>query len=240
MARRPGSPSSKGHGLPSQAGTSRRRAIRRLTCSSPRGTRLRRRGREIGRLGPADHADYQRGEIRRRIGHLGGICCARDEHRHSRPVHGGRPAGPQFQEAIFRARACARGAVTSGRPSGTPTSPRSVTCPTVSNFASPLSTIALAYAGVRMCTAQQRNSRLGGVSALREPLLNRARLAPIVARSDLGKLIEQVDGLLRHGRRRASPCSWSRFCLPRHSSGPVRNRRYSPSPAGYVRIRRLP
>ena len=54
MARRPGSPSSKGHGLPSQAGRSRRRAIRRLTCSSPRGTRLRRRGREIGRLGPAD------------------------------------------------------------------------------------------------------------------------------------------------------------------------------------------
>src|SRR6516164_8759370 len=37
MARRPGSPSSKGHGLPSQAGTSRRRAIRRLMCSSPRG-----------------------------------------------------------------------------------------------------------------------------------------------------------------------------------------------------------
>jgi len=92
-----------------------------------------------------------------------------------------------------------------------PTSPRSVTCPTVSNFASPLLTIALAYAGVRMCTAQQRNSRLGGVSALREPVLNSARHAPVVARSDLGKLIEQVDGLLRHGRQRASPCSWLRF-----------------------------
>src|SRR6516225_1776944 len=110
----------------------------------------------------------------------------------------------------------------------------------VFNFATPLLTIALAYAGCACCAAKRRKSRLGGVSPLREPVLNSARHAPIGARSDLGKLIEQVDGLLRHGRRRASPCSWLRFCLPRHSSRPRRDRRYSPSPAGYVRTRRLP
>ena len=110
----------------------------------------------------------------------------------------------------------------------------------VFNFATPLLTIALAYAGCACCAAKRRKSRLGGVRPLREPVLNSARHAPVVARSDLAKLIEQVDGLLRHGRRRASPCSWLRFCLPRHSSRPRRGRRYSPSPAGYVRIRRLP